>query len=212
MSADPQSRFPNEIMIQIFKSCDSFATATSFSSTCHKCQSIWTTHAPRICYAILLRTIQCFYEAFQYVKAQSLDPKRFDQSEDMGARVISVTKQFRDNADIASLALHLYETQMIEHLSQASHDPRRLTEAQRDRFLQAWYRIHTLASLPTDPLPYDKLASLDLLEFEEMMDAMWWLMYSCPDERRNDLRINFQVDYFEARLRFRQHPKSSITA
>ena len=206
------SIIPNELIVQIFKSTDSFATVTSLSSTSRQFRSIWDTHMPSICHAILVRTLPCYGQAFEYVRAQPLDDLGSGQIEDTTPMVIKVTKQFLDNADIACRALQLYEAQLLQGPSCETCGPRGLAGAQRTSFLQAWYRVHTLASLPTDPLPYEMLASLDLLEFEQMLEIMCWLMYWCPENHRSELRISFQNGCLEGRLWYRRLPKSSIAA
>ena len=206
------STIPNELILQIFKSTDSFATVTLLSSTCRRFRSIWDTHMPSVCHAILVRTLTCYNQAFEYVRAQPLEDAGSGQIQDTTPIVVKVTKQFLDNADVACRALQLYETQLIQGPSCETCGPSRLTGAQRTSFLQAWYRIHTLASLPTDPLPYEMLASLDLLEFEQMLEVMCWLMYWCPENHRSELRISLQNGCLEGRLWYRRLPKSSIAA
>ncbi|KAF6236646.1 hypothetical protein HO173_004937 [Letharia columbiana] len=212
MSTSSLPAIPTELLAQIFKSTDSFATATALSSTSRRFRSIWKTHSPSICYAVLVRTIPCYDQAFDYVKAQPPDATSSEQIRDTDLLAINLTKQFCGNAEIACLALRHYETQMIARLSVQTPGPSSLTEAQRKSFLRAWYRIHTLASGPTDPLPYDKLASLNLLEFEQMMEALRWLMYYCPNEHRTELRISFQLGALEGDLWSRRLPKSPISA
>lgn len=204
---------PTELITQIFKSIGSISTADALGSTSRRLHSVWKSHAISICHDILVHSIACYDQAFEYVRAQPIDVASCEQIKDTGSLAIMVAKQFCENAHIACHALRLYETQVIESLRRCrDHDRSRLTEAQRTGFLQAWYRIHTLASLPSDPLPYDMLASLDLLEFEQMMDTFCWLMYWCPNDQRFELRITFQHGCLEGQHSSRKLPKSPISA
>ncbi|CAF9942387.1 MAG: hypothetical protein ALECFALPRED_009723 [Alectoria fallacina] len=213
MFANSSPVFPNELIIQIFKSIDDLPTATALGSTCRRFQSIWRTEAPPICHAVLVETITCYDQAFDYVQAQPLNAVNPKQIEDTGQLAIIVAKVFYENADIACLALRHYEVQVIESFSHCEPPgPSSLTETQRTCFLKAWYRIHTLASLSSDQVPHGMLASLDLLEFEQMMELGHWLMYCCPDDYRTELRINFHPGCSKSPLNFCQPPTSPISA
>ena len=168
-SASSLPALPIEIVTEIFKSTANFSTATALGSTCREFQSVWKSNTASICYAILVRTITCYDQAFQYVQLQQLDAVSSGLIDATDLLAVEATEQFFENANVACLALQLYETQMIERVFEAPEgvpwamqicpSPERLTEAQRGCFLQAWYRLHTLASLPSDPLPYSILAS-----------------------------------------------------
>lgn len=212
MSANSLPALPTEIVTQIFKSTDDFSTATALSSTSHRFQSIWKTNAASICHNILVRTIACYDQALEYVKAQPLNAASSEPIGDTSLLAIKVTKQFLKNADIASLALQYYEAHVLKHISTYGLlHLSSFTEAQRTCFLQAWYRIHALASLAEEFLPCNMLAAMDLLEFEQMWEALRWLMYWCPDEHRSELRISFQDGCLEGLIWFRL-PKSPISA
>ena len=206
MSASSLPALPTELITQIFKSINDFATATALSSTSRRFQSIWKTHSASICYAILVRTIPCYDQAFGYVEAQPLDTASPEQTDNTAPLASKVAKQFCKNADIASRALQYYDSSLSDLV------PSRLTEADRTCFLQAWYRIHTLASLASDRLPYEMLASLYFLEFRQMMEVLRGLMDYCPDEHRSELRITYQNGQLEGLLWHRQLPKSPISA
>ena len=168
MSASSLPALPVEIITEIFKSTDDFSTVTALGGTCRGLHSVWKSNAASICYALLVRTIPCYDQAFQYVQVQQLDTVSSGVSDVTDPLAVEATKQFLQNADDGHLALRLYELQLFRTLHP-------LTEAQRGCFLKAWYRLHTLASLPCDPLPYSILASLDHLEFEQMRDVLCWL-------------------------------------
>ena len=208
MAANSLPGFPTEIIIQIYILIANFATATALSSTSRRFRSIWETYSATICYAILVRTIACYDDAFGYVKAQPLDDARSEKIRDTGLVAIEVVKQFHENAAIACLALRYYEAQVSESVSCGTFGPRNWERAQRTCFLQAWYRIHTLASLSSDPLPNGLLPSLSLLEFKQMMVVFCWLMYRCPEEQRVKLHICYRID---SQSRIRGLPKSPIS-
>ena len=194
MSTSSLPALPVEIITEIFKSTDDFSTATALSRTCRGLHSVWKSNTASICYALLVRTIPCYDQAFQYVQVQHLDIVSSGLLDATDSLAIEATEQFLENAEVAHAALQLYETQMIKRVSKASEggpwpiqncpSPRRLTEAQRGYFLKAWYRLHTLASLPSDPLPYSILASLDRLELEQMRDVLRWLWDELPAQFR----------------------------
>ena len=185
VSASSLPALPIEIITEIFKSTDSFSTAAALAGTCHGLHSVWKSNAASICYALLVRTIPCYDQAFQYVQVQQLDTVRSGLIDVTDLPAVEATKRLVENADNAHVASQLYETQMdklvpsdpdeVPRAVQIYQSPERLTEAQRECFLKAWYRLHTLASLPSDPLTYSILASLDRLEFEQMRDVLRWL-------------------------------------
>lgn len=192
-SASSLTALPIEIITEVFKSTDDFSTATALARTCRGLHSIWKSNAASICYALLVRTIPCYDQAFQFVQVQYAQVQRLDTVSsgliDVTDRlVVKVTKQFLENADVAHEASTFYGNQIIKRFSKGPEVgpwpmqtfPRLecLTEAQRGRFLKAWYRLQTLAILPSDPLPYSILASLDRLEFEQMRDVLRWLVNS----------------------------------
>ncbi|KAM0794803.1 hypothetical protein BDR22DRAFT_826612 [Usnea florida] len=198
MSASSLPALPVEIITEIFKSTDDFSTATALGGTCRGLHSVWKSNAASICYALLVRTIPCYDQAFQYVQVQQLDAVSSGLFDGTDVLAIGATKQFLQNADDAHLALQLYEIQLSREYSGVHRTMpvyQRLlvilTEAQRGSFLKAWYRLHTLASLPSDPLLYSILASLDRLEFEQMRDVVRWLWIELPSKRitRHEPRI-----------------------
>ena len=204
------SMFPTELIIEIYTSADNFATVTALSSTSSRFRLVWRTYAKLICSVILARAVTCYEQAHEYVKAQSLDAASSERNADAGQPAIRDAQQCCENAKIACLALRHYETQVMECDPYDTASPIGFTEAQQTCFLQAWYRIHTLASLIGDLLSYSMLIALDLLQFEQMMEVFCWLMYWCPDKHRSELHISYQHDCIFSRHRFRRQPKSSI--
>ncbi len=213
-------RAPNETLLQILKLADNFKTATSLCSTCHLFRSIWEEHSVSICHSILKRTIPCYTQAFEYIRAQEAggtnckmqtEDRKMDgwamedremedrdmedremkdrEMEDRVPLVIKITIRFRKNAGQADKALLFYEAQMVIHISYGSADPSRLTQAQVQRFLKAWYRIHTLLSLPAEFGCCDMWTSLNLLEFDQMLDVMCWSIHHCSEEHKVELEI-----------------------
>ena len=194
MSASSLPALPVELITEIFKSTDDFSSATALGGTCRGFHSVWKSNAASICETLLVRTIPCYDQAFQYVQVQLLDTLSSGLLDVTDPLAVEATKQFLDNANDAHEALQLYETHMIGMVSvgpgggpwhrETCPSPESLTEAQRGCFLQAWYRVHTLASLPSDPLPYGILDSLDRLEFEQMRDVLRWLWIELPTKYR----------------------------
>ena len=226
MSGNSLLTLPNELIIEILKSTNSFATATSFSSTSRKFRAIWEMHTRWICYGILSDTITCYHQAFEYVKAQPpavIGPEHYAIAQpladispkhigDATPVLFKILRQFLDNADIAYRALQFYEDLMSEYVSDESRMTRYVSNktlghdddqgGQRISFLQAWYRIHTLAC---DTLPCDMLASLDILELEQMREVMCWLRNFCPEEHKRMLCITFQYKWLQGWI-----PRSEI--
>ena len=178
MSANSLPGLPTELITQIFKSTKYLATATALGSTSRRFRSIWETNSASICNAILARSIICYDQALEYLKAQPLDTVSLEQTEDMGLVATKLITKIFENAHIASWAWERYEGELIDSVSRGGHDRSSPTEAPRMCFLQAWYRIHTLASLSrtNDPLLCSTLAAMDLLEFEQMTVILRWLL------------------------------------
>ena len=211
MSASSLPALPVEIITGIFKSTDDFSTATALGGTCRELHSVWKSNAASICYALLVRTIPCYDQAFQYVQVQQLDTVSSGVLDRTDPLAVEVTKKFLQNADDAHLALQLYDIQLSGivsgvHEAFPSYQQRLriLTEAQRGCFLKAWYRLHTLVSLPSDPLSYSILAALDRLEFEQMRDVLHWLWDELPytDITRDEQWIR-DFDLIEGKASYR---------
>lgn len=192
--ANSFNAIPTEIMIDILKSMPNFKAATALASTSHKLRSIWETNSATICHAILVHTIACIDPAFDYVKAQPPNAARLKKIKDTGLMAIEATKQICENDATACLALQYYEDQIVQPDSAGTSIASSSTQSQRTWFLQAWYRIHTLASLSRDPLPCEIFASLNLLQFQEMMEVFCWLMYCCPQEHRFELHVSYRME------------------
>ena len=190
MSANLLPKLPTELIIQIFKSTNNLATATALSISSHRFQSIWQANSASICHAVV-RTIPCYDQACEYVKAQTPDATSPEKTEDMGLVTLKLAKKLFDNADIASQALRYYEEHVVENVARWARGPSSLTESQRICFVKAWYRICTLASLPSDSLPYSMLASLDFLEFQQMVEAIRWVVSTGPYRLRPELQLGF---------------------
>ena len=120
MSASSLPVLPIEIVTDIFKSTDNFSTATTLGRTCRGYQAIWKSNAASICYAILVRTITCFDEAFQYVLLQPLDTVSSEMVDETNLLAVKATEQFFKNADVAHVTLELYETQMMKTVYEAT--------------------------------------------------------------------------------------------
>ena len=226
MPEEPLSTLAIELSVQIFKSLDNFDTATSLSTTSRSFRGIYETHTISICFWILCRTVSCYIEAFEYVKAQPLEVIYASRIEDTTPVPIMVAKQFRKNANIACQALQCYESQMIECVSNKERmgryesersyrsdrisNPGGLTEAQRICFLQVWYRIHTIACLPHERIPYDVLAYLDILELEQMREVMCWLICICSEVLQLELCIRSHYEWLQGPTRKPEHLKWSI--
>ena len=193
MPGNSLSTLPNELIVENFDSTDSFATAKSFSSTSRFFRAIWKMRSRRICYGVLSGTSTCFHQAFEYLRAQPpavISPERYaiaqplahislEYIEDATPVSFKVFRQFLGNADIAYRASQFYEDTMSEYVSDESWMTRYVShktsghgEFEGDQgisCLQAWYRIHTLAC---EKMPCDMLASLDILDHEQMREVM----------------------------------------
>ena len=188
------TEFPTDTIIQIFRSMPNFKTATIFSSTSRQFRSIWKRYSATICHAILVQTVACIDCAFDYVKVQPLQDARLKKIRDTGLVTIEATKQICENDATACLALQYYEDQMVQPVSFETSNAVSSTQAQGTWFLQTWYRIHTLASLSSDPLPCEILTCFNLLDFQQMMEVFGWLMYCCPQEHRFEMHVSYRLE------------------
>ena len=118
MSGNSLLTLSNELIIEIFRSMDSFARATSFSSTSRIFRAIWEMHPRWICYGVLSGTITRYHQALEYVKALPpavIGPEHCaiahpladigpELTEDAAPVLFKVVRQLLDNADIADPA------------------------------------------------------------------------------------------------------------
>lgn len=63
---------PPEMIIEIFASMDSFATASALSKTSHQFHSIFVRGLESIAVGILGRSVECFEQARELVDAQAV--------------------------------------------------------------------------------------------------------------------------------------------
>lgn len=178
------SDLPTELIVQIFYSVDGFSTAATLSSVSNRFLSIWKRIFTSLCTTLLSRAIDCFDQAEILVEAQwryAQDQNSFDTNK----AAIERTKLFFANEDIACVALRRYEYTLLD---EEILDGRHMTAAERTSFVKAWYRAIAIVILGSDfePLPYQILVSMDLLQFLQMMEAISWL--GCFQDKHEKLR------------------------
>lgn len=139
-------------------------------------------------------------QACEYVRARPPDATSSAWIEDPSPPAIKATEQIYSNAAIACQALRLYETRAIQRGSGEAFGPSGLSGGQRTGFLQAWYRIHTLASSPHDSYDHDMLP-LDYVGWWQMLGVVYWLRYWCPQRHISLLSISIQDGCMKGRYR-----------
>lgn len=209
MSKNSLSEIPNEIIVKIFQSMARFATATALSRTSRGLLLVWEANTTVICSAILTRIVPCHDQACEYVRARPPDATSSEWTEDPSPPAIKVTKRISHNAAVACRALRLDETRAIQCGCGEAFGRSGLSGAQRTGFLQAWYRIHTLASLPPEYHNYDTLDPLDHVGWWQMLGVVYWLRYWCPQRQTSLLSISIPHGCMKGR--YRGYPKSSIS-
>ena len=184
MPSTSLSDLPTELIVQVFYSVVGFSTAATLSSLSHRLFSIWKRISTSLCTILLSRVIDCFNQARILVEAQwryAQDQNSFDANE----AAIERTKLFFANEDIACNALRRYEYPLFD---EEILDGRDMTVAERTSFVKAWYRTIAMVTLGSDfePLPYQILVSMDLLQFLQLMEAISWL--GCFQDEHEKLR------------------------
>ncbi|KAK6331286.1 hypothetical protein TWF730_004373 [Orbilia blumenaviensis] len=76
-SSSPFLDLPNEIHIEIFKSCTGFADAASFAATCRQLQSIWKSHQKAVISYIGSNCIVAFDDALRAVRAIDIAERQY---------------------------------------------------------------------------------------------------------------------------------------
>ncbi len=173
-----------ELIIQILKSSDSFADLTSLSSTSRKMFIIWKTNIDGICEAILPRTVPYYAQARELIEAQ--EKAEGDEHSVFGYQsAVDRAKWMFEDADTAAKVLDHFEQWVCGKLSWAE---------QQD-FIRAYYRATTLAILGEEPLSCQLLLSWTTLDFGQVKDVTEWLGIHCNDLqlRRLNLRVCREV-------------------
>ena len=170
-----------ELIIQILKSSDNFADATSLSVTSRRMFTIWKMNVDSICEAILPRVIDCFEQARELLTAQER-PRGEKDSVLCFQSAIDRVRWMLKRADIAAEAAAAY----LKHGTMCRGETYTLPveremsmRADRTDFIRAHYRATTLATLEQEQLPSQILSSWSMLDIEHVVEVMEWLIFGC---------------------------------
>ncbi|KAL2052445.1 hypothetical protein ABVK25_007317 [Lepraria finkii] len=191
------SDLPPELGIIVFKSFGEFTSATALVRTSHKFYSVWEDNPSAITNAILPRAIKCFDQATERLEADDKLANN-QRSADATHPAIQGTKQSVANAIVARRMRRHYERAAIEVATgilggPKTRDLKCVTPTERTHLIQATYRAITVACCSHQPLPYDMLASLDMLELHKVFVALVCLTYWIPFKLSNPERIQLAL-------------------
>lgn len=219
----PSEILPNvapELLIQIFKSLNSFADVTSLSSTCRKMSVVWKRNARVICDAILTRTIPCFTQAQDFINAQ--EKAESDKQPDFSHvspferarwRQESVREKAEGDkqpgfghwspveraqrmikwADTTAKACSYFEDEAfgLWALSECPAERKKLTLAERTDFARAYYRATTYATLGKDFISDELMSSWDMIELGQLRDVIRFVLCHCNRDLKQELGVSF---------------------
>lgn len=185
-----------ELIIQIFKSSDSFADLTSLSSVSRKLFIIWKTNDNAICEAVLPRAVPC-YEQIQELLAARERAERDEHFIFGFQSALDRAKWILKETDTAAKALDCFQKKICKlwagnwfPVEQAV-----LTPAERTDFIRAFYRSMTLATLREEPLPSRMLSTWNILDFKQVRDVMRFLVLFCSYDQQLDLGVCSDYNY-----------------
>ena len=178
---------PTEIIIEIYKVADTFATAERLSKTSHRLHNIWKVHDD----AILSSVVECFPQA---QKLAHLQEDNLSQRRPSSERQQTTTTAHRIclNANLISKILYAFKNRIIDEFARRGVRRKELTRTERADFIRACYRAMTLAAEDRWGIPRSVHESLDMLDYMQMKEAMTFLnlWFNCinasPDTRRRN--------------------------
>lgn len=178
---------PTELIIEIYKAADTFATAENLSKTSHHLHNIWEVHVD----AILSSVVECYLQAKElaHVQADSLarrPPPSLRQQTITTAHCICM------NVNLVSEVLYAFEYRIIDNSAQQGVQRTGLTPTERADFIRACYRAMTLAAKDRCCILHSIDESLDMLEYMQMTEAMRFL-----DTRFNPINASLIYDIEE---------------
>lgn len=195
---------PNELIVHIFKSVDNISSAASLSRTSRHLHEVWLYYLPPIRDTVLSRTIECYDQASQLVESMAKSDTAVDQSsveEKAKAAVIRARLLFT-NSDMADEALKYFEadlpTEWDEGFEQCTctcngtgigdNGEPIVVGVSRTRFLRGYYQAMSIIYLAGKGSTriYRFLASMDLLDFFRMVEAMEWIFFELGEEDMPD--------------------------
>lgn len=195
---------PTELLIQIFQSVDTFATASALSKTSHRLQRIWETNAT----AIFPHVVPCYPQAHELATAQTTARHRLYGPSTPHYRM-TFAQRITDN--------HILATMTSAHFSACvSRDSFRpdkglsprphISPSETATFTRAHYRALTLATLTSSSsddsnaigrIPRSFLDPLDLLSYLQLREAIEFMQTQCQS-----VTLNYGTDPPTVQLQF----------
>ena len=187
------SDLPPEVILQVFRFGDNFATVNALLRTSSVFHCIWLLNANTIAAAVLPRAIPYHAEATSLVQAQEQEAK-LNPTYNGGPRchreeVIVKAKRFFSASDLLRRYYDdsIFPTRMNIGLPQ---DGPFFILLDRDRFLPAFYRLKTLAILfRVMQIPSEALNGVSKDDLIDMCEITSWLRRKCPHERQEELGV-----------------------
>lgn len=191
---------PTELIVEIFDKADSFTTAFALSHTCHRLRTIWKANAN----AILPSVVECFPQALDL--AQTQDMFRHDKY----GRIQEIThsrqkdrvlhpERIERNATLVSHILPYYEHNIVNAFALRGIKRDALRTDERTDILRAIYRAMTLTAAHKERgASQCFLAPLDIRDYKQMREAMYFLKSWFASDERESLNIydpNYMKDW-----------------
>ena len=148
MSPTPLPDLPRELVTEIYKSMDTFATASALSKTSHHFHSIFIRSLSSIREGILGGKILCLDVAREPVEAQMESATLMQYPQNFTTPKIDRTARFSLNAKMADEASEQFNIAALKRMPFAFPRCRDMTSTETETFIRAYYRAMTLASPP----------------------------------------------------------------
>ena len=197
MAPPSLTNMPSEVLMRVFRHTTTFSTASALSRTSPAIHAIWTANIPVICHIILPIAIECYEQASELFGAQE---EVAPVAGALWSRLLSVwDSERRELPEIRYLSLAPMKTKMaiekvrrmvsnaklmesiLERFNVSETwtslsdnfqlEPREMRAAERERFIKAYYRATSLATLVEEPNLRRRFAHLDRFEFLQLSDV-----------------------------------------
>ncbi|KAL9589948.1 MAG: hypothetical protein Q9203_001229 [Teloschistes exilis] len=191
---------PVEILLNIFRHADDFATVNAFLRSSGILHRTWLVHANSIALAVLPNAIECYDEARELSEAQAhtealqtLPPKLCKSNREAA---IALCKRFFRNADIVATFYKNYVIPAAAEINTVGHW-NNWPLVDRSRLLRTLYRLKTLCVLhdlqDANSLDLVAIGPQDLID---LCDVARWIRFRTPVERRSELGLeHLTLDY-----------------
>ena len=148
MSRTPLPDLPPELVTEIYKSMNMFATASALSKTSHRFHSIFMRSLSSIREGILGGKILCFDVACELVEAQVESAALMQYPQNSTTPKIDRTARFLLNVKMAHEASEHFNIAALKRMPFAFPRCRDITSTETETFIRAYYHAMTLVSPP----------------------------------------------------------------